>query len=873
MTTAKQNSFLSTLQLSDKSAGVNVKNGFAGSSLPRAELTNDVSRSSKIMMQEGGGASATGQLSDEEQLSNDLRVFLENPSLKQALADGSLDLAAYGGQVEDELAVLERECIALYRSKATDIRTLQKELQDCDGVLALLEELLLGFQADLGGLSGDIRNLQETSKELNHQLSNRQHACFGLRQFLEHVVVSPQLSSTITDGKINTPAFVAAVQELQQLVRDVHETKPQTWSCDVPPAETVAGKEMQEHVSQLRLLAVQRIRDYFLQNQIQRFKQANTNIRMIQAHGLIPYAALYDFLQATSPSSADEIFNAYCDRMSKTMYALFRTYHAQLVPLDSTRLSATRQDVIAIDDAVLRDALTTKAKQRVDVFSLKTRATDVLNAMKMAPSAGASSASAAASSARRTASSPSKRQSQTGSKRGTAASSSNAASHGDGTTSSQTTSAPPIISAHVAARSGQMFPYERIFQSILSHFVNAVTNEFVVCRQMFKRDAFDMIFRSTTQLILEQLENYLFTCHDALCILLMIKVSHSMKRLAHHRTIYSMDAFLESITQLLWPRLQVIIATHRRSLQQATSVSLGGIDLHGHYVSRRFAELTCSILLILQEKDSMHIANATGAGSASTKRESIKSKKASPKKNPESRNHAARSKETEVALGAGVPVAASGSATASNSSAGDMLLRDVNDLVDDFVALMKRLAEETHTSNKTKSIFLINNLDSVVCIFRERRVVGKELNRILDELLRQREMFVEEELLCHGFSKMIAFLQQTEAHLVAAASNKDIKHDMVNVQVVEALVRDFSSNWKQRLEDMNRNVLSFFSNFRNGMEILKQVLTQLLLYYTRFQDVLRKVFAARGQAMPTFCKDLVPTATILAEIKKYALSI
>jgi hypothetical protein len=29
--------------------------------------------------------------------------------------------------------------------------------------------------------------------------------------------------------------------------------------------------------------------------------------------------------------------------------------------------------------------------------------------------------------------------------------------------------------------------------------------------------------------------------------------------------------------------------------------------------------------------------------------------------------------------------------------------------------------------------------------------------------------------------------------------------------------------------------MKYFSNFHNGMEILKQVLTQLLLYYTRFQ--------------------------------------
>ena len=112
---------------------------------------------------------------------------------------------------------------------------------------------------------------------------------------------------------------------------------------------------------------------------------------------------------------------------------------------------------------------------------------------------------------------------------------------------------------------------------------------------------------------------------------------------------------------------------------------------------------------------------------------------------------------------------------------------------------------------------------------------------------------------------MIAFVQQTELHLMSNTSNAD-----VNPQVVESLIREFSSGWKAAIEQINRNVLSYFSNFRNGMEILKQVLTQLLLYYTRFQDVIRKVWRNKP---PAFCKDLVGTSVILAEIKKYALAI
>jgi vacuolar protein sorting-associated protein 52 len=84
------------------------------------------------------------------------------------------------------------------------------------------------------------------------------------------------------------------------------------------------------------------------------------------------------------------------------------------------------------------------------------------------------------------------------------------------------------------------------------------------------------------------------------------------------------------------------------------------------------------------------------------------------------------------------------------------------------------------------------------------------------------------------------------------------------------VVREFATSWKIGIEQVNRNVLSYFSNFRNGMEILKQVLTQLFLYYTRFQDIIRMIWRNKH---PAFCKDLVSTSVILVEIKKYALSI
>ena len=448
--------------------------------------------------------------------------------------------------------------------------------------------------------------------------------------------------------------------------------------------------------------------------------------------------------------------------------------------LDSTKAATTRHDVIAIDDASLRDAVTTKAKKRVDSFCLGTRANDVLDEANARP-----------------------------------------------------------IMAHVALAEGQRCHYEMLFRSVMIHLMDAVTNEYVFCRQFFKRDAFGPLFQATLSLLLEQLENYLFGCHDALALLLMIKVTHAHRRMLKARHILSLDDFLDKVTQLLWPRLKTVMDAHLRSIKGANAQKLGGVDLHAHYVSRRYAEFTCSILLILH-KGNKALRGEMGGDSPSV-------------------INSARPLSAAVAASPGAAVAV------PKSSAGDMLLQDLSIIMEEIVLLLERLADE-HSFAKERNVFLINNLDQIVCIFQERRVAGKEFNHFVELLMAQRELFVEEELV-HGFSKMIAFVQQTEAYM---ASQSGQATPDVNAEVVEMLVREFASSWKTNIEQINRHVLSYFSNYRNGMEILKQVLTQLLLYYTRFQDIIRKVWRNKP---PAFCKDLVSTTVILAEIKKYALAI
>lgn len=62
------------------------------------------------------------------------------------------------------------------------------------------------------------------------------------------------------------------------------------------------------------------------------------------------------------------------------------------------------------------------------------------------------------------------------------------------------------------------------------------------------------IFAKTLSLCLENLENYLFNCYDAIGLLLMIKVTIGFRLIMQRRRIAVLDSFFDRITMLLWPR-------------------------------------------------------------------------------------------------------------------------------------------------------------------------------------------------------------------------------------------------------------------------------------------------------------------------------
>lgn len=176
--------------------------------------------------------------------------------------------------------------------------------------------------------------------------------------------------------------------------------------------------------------------------------------------------------------------------------------------------------------------------------------------------------------------------------------------------------------------------------------------------------------------------------------------------------------------------------------------------------------------------------------------------------------------------------------------------------IDDLLTKLAKLFPKP----KSQIVFLINNYDMTIAVLKEASPEGGKIKFHFEELLKSNTTLFVEELLLEHFSDLIKFVKTRASEDSNSTSEKPI-----TVAEIEPLVKDFASRWKAAIELMHKDVITSFSNFLCGMEILRAALTQLLLYYTRLSDSTKRV--AGGSALN---KDLVSISSIMYEIKKYS---
>jgi vacuolar protein sorting-associated protein 52 len=241
-----------------------------------------------------------------DEIGDDLLAFQEDDMVHQALHRG-VDLKKYGSELEKELKAAEMDSVTQYVENHQLVVDLHKQMRECDAVLARMQEMLLGFQADLGGISDEIKHLQDESLSMSIRLKNRRAAEDKLHLFLEKASITPTMTEYIVSPDINE-AFLDAVVNLSEKLQFLQQDTPAKdgSSLDIPPAESYAGRSLLPDLERLKIRAIAKTRDYFIA-QFQALRKPKTNVQMVQQNSLVRYAPLLQFVQREAPGAAEDL--------------------------------------------------------------------------------------------------------------------------------------------------------------------------------------------------------------------------------------------------------------------------------------------------------------------------------------------------------------------------------------------------------------------------------------------------------------------------------------------------------------------------------------------------------------------------------------
>ena len=181
---------------------------------------------------------------DLEGLEEDMAEFHKDEIVQQALNKG-IDLKKYYIDLENNLKAAESECVIQYVENHDKVISLHKNIQTCDGTLSRIEEMLLKFQSDLGGISEEIKHLQNESVSMNIRLKNRKAVEEQLKYFIDYAVLAPDDADAIDHHQINDK-FLSAVLSLNAKLQFLTHTAKGVGDKDlgILPCETRAGKEL-----------------------------------------------------------------------------------------------------------------------------------------------------------------------------------------------------------------------------------------------------------------------------------------------------------------------------------------------------------------------------------------------------------------------------------------------------------------------------------------------------------------------------------------------------------------------------------------------------------------------------------------------------
>eukprot|EP00235_Prasinoderma_singulare_P004107 CAMPEP_0119174948 /NCGR_PEP_ID=MMETSP1315-20130426/40305_1 /TAXON_ID=676789 /ORGANISM="Prasinoderma singularis, Strain RCC927" /LENGTH=325 /DNA_ID=CAMNT_0007168989 /DNA_START=161 /DNA_END=1135 /DNA_ORIENTATION=+ len=298
----------------------------------------------------GLGEDITSEEVSLEGLAEELERFGADEVVKNALEGGAAASEGAAGRVATLAASLheaELASIQSYAAEGDNLMELLGQIKECDSVLAGMEEALGGFQSNLGAISTEIRSLQEQSVSLSVKLKNRKAAEAKLGELVEEIALPPELIDEILDAEVGD-SYVDALQSLAKKLDFVSGSR----KTDPRLAQAAAMDDVRPELEQLRVRAVQRLRDFLL-GKFAQLKRPNTNIQILQQM-LLKFRYFGNFLRRHGGESYPEVVEFYVSTMSGVLTGNFQTYIDALLALRGERIA--RGELLGAPEAEARRA-------------------------------------------------------------------------------------------------------------------------------------------------------------------------------------------------------------------------------------------------------------------------------------------------------------------------------------------------------------------------------------------------------------------------------------------------------------------------------------------------------------------------------------
>eukprot|EP00127_Corallochytrium_limacisporum_P003920 Clim_evm5s155 gene=Clim_evmTU5s155 len=475
--------------------------------------------------------------SNFDEVEEHIQQNLEDNFLKQALDEGK-DLRKYASDIAKELHEKEEKSIQTYLKKADATARLHNDIHDCDSILEKIEDILAGFQNELGSISAEIQTLQDRSTEISLKLKNRKAIEGTIDGMVEQLVIPPNVIEDICNSDIG-PDFIESLQEIDRKWKQIQ----------APDLRNItAANDVRTEIEKLRMLACDRSRKFLL-NRVYKLRKPMTNIQMHQQNSLLIYKALNSFLLTNHAESYNELKTQYIETMSKVYSSMFKLY-IQNVMKHKFEDMATKDDLLGADEMAKRgissffSARSAATKTRAHIFALGDRGQLFQNLQEAV--------------------------------------------------------LRPHVAEKNDNRYFYEEIFRSMNYILLDNCCAEYKflEEFFFLSPKETQAMFNKIMQKSFQAYMRHYHEYFPSCYDTIALLSCVRIIKSYGQLMKQRRLRCLNKYFEVVLGLLVPRFNIVIDLNLDSVRTLDVSRLGDITKQPHHYTRRFAEFFAALLHI-----------------------------------------------------------------------------------------------------------------------------------------------------------------------------------------------------------------------------------------------------------------------------------